>query len=86
LRAGEIDEAVAVIDLNVQQNQHAKSECAGTTRGEREKLSRPETFGVTVGERGVISVKTRGKSARYKAVKLVLNRIRGAPQRVSFAA
>jgi hypothetical protein len=49
-------------------------------------MARPETFGVIVVERGVISVKTRGKSARYKAVKLVLNRIRGAPQSVSFAA
>ncbi len=85
LRAGEIDEAVAVIDLDVQQNQHAKTECAGTTRGAREKIPRPETFRVTVGERGVISVKTRNKSTRYKAVELVLNQIKGALQRVSFA-
>jgi hypothetical protein len=34
LRAGEIDEAVAVIDLNVEQNQHAKTECAGNFRTE----------------------------------------------------
>jgi len=51
----------------------------------KEKMSRPETFGVTAAERGVISVKTRGKSARYKAVELVLNQIKGALQRVSFA-
>jgi len=41
---------------------------------------------MAVVERGVITVKTRGKSVRYKAVELVLNRIKGAPQRVSFAA
>src|ERR1700683_2102636 len=34
LRAGEIDETVAVIDLNVQQNQHAKTERAGNLRTE----------------------------------------------------
>jgi hypothetical protein len=51
-----------------------------------ENMQRTRVAALAGCRKGCYHCENKGESARYKALELVLNQIKGAPQRVSFAA